>query len=265
MRRFTTIDNEFVLKHGLTLQEAYLFVWFYSLPSWASSITYNDKIYFFASKNKACEDLPILTTKPDTMYRYYKKLEKYGFVEIIKLDGKDYISLTSKAKQYNESDHSDNHPKTGKLTIRPLGQLSENNSDNHPTYRYITNIDSYNILPKRQSSGKPEIDFNKLLNYINQKTGRSFRKINEATRKKYKATLKQGYTNADIKSAIDNAIKTKNNIDNNFQYLTPEYFSRTKTLDMYCDTIKIKNDLNFTPPTKSKISKEEFIRNPYND
>jgi len=137
MRYYTTINNLKATEWGLTIQQAYLFSWFYELPSWANKVMIENEIYYFASKNKAVEELPILTDKTDTMYRYYRQLEELGLVVIKKIDSKDYIALTIKAKEWNfsKSEYSENNP-----TI--LGNLSENNSENNPTYN---NINTNNI------------------------------------------------------------------------------------------------------------------------
>lgn len=134
MRYNSTINNVKAKEWGLTIQQAYLFSWFYELPSWASKVMIENEIYFFASKNKAIEELPILTDKPDTMYRYYKQLEELKLVIIKKIDGKDYIALTELAKQWNlsKSEYSENNP-------TELGNSSENNSENNPTYNYTSN------------------------------------------------------------------------------------------------------------------------------
>lgn len=85
-----------------------------------------------------------------------------------------------------------------------------------------------------------EINFDVLLTYINETFGRSFKVINEATKKKYKATLKQGYHKDQIRQAIQNAKNAPFHIENNYQYCTVEYFSRPKTIDMYSQTSEIK-------------------------
>lgn len=138
MRYSTIINNIKANEWGLTIQQAYLFSWFYELPSWANKVMIENEIFYFASKNKAVEELPILTDKTDTMYRYYRQLEELKLIVIKKIDGKDYISLTTKAKEWNlyKSDYSENNPNT-------LGKLSENNSDLNPTYN-IYNINNIN-------------------------------------------------------------------------------------------------------------------------
>ena len=77
------------------------------------------------------------------------------------------------------------------------------------------------------------INFDKLLLFLNSKTKRNFKIINEATKKKYLARLKEGYTSKDIANAIENAVNSDYHKENNFTYLTPEFFSRAVTLDKY--------------------------------
>jgi len=129
MKYTSLIDNVTSKKWGLSIQEAYLFEWIYSLPSWANKAVIDDNVFYFASKNKAIEELPLLTDKPDTMYRYYKSLEKKELILISKIGGKDYVCLTEKSKAWNrcKSEYSENNP-------NKLGNKSENNSENNPTY-----------------------------------------------------------------------------------------------------------------------------------
>ena len=133
MKYSSLIDNVSSQKWGLSIQEAYLFDWIYSLPSWAESITVENEQYYFASRNKACKELPLLTDKADTMYRYYKSLEKKGLIITQKLGVKEYIKLTKKAKSWGrKSEDSENNTDN-------LGIESENNSELNPTYKTISN------------------------------------------------------------------------------------------------------------------------------
>lgn len=95
------------------------------------------------------------------------------------------------------------------------------------------------------------IDFTSLLSFINKKTGRSFKIINESVKAKYKARLKDGYTKQDILNAITNSVETQYHKDNNYQYLTPEFFARSSTLDKY----------SFTPKDVSKEQKAKDLLN----
>jgi uncharacterized phage protein (TIGR02220 family) len=92
------------------------------------------------------------------------------------------------------------------------------------------------VIKDTNSTTAKAIDFVKLLTYINTTFGRQFRIINDSIKTKYKARIKEGYTNEDIKTAIDNCRKSKHHIDTNFKYCTPEFFSRSVMLDKYSST-----------------------------
>lgn len=114
--------------------------------------------------------------------------------------------------------------------------------------------EEYNTIP-----AKAEIlDFDLLLKYLNSKTGRNFRVVSSKIKDKYKVTLKQGYTKDDIRTAIDNAVKAKNHIENNFQYLTLEFFSRPDKLDMYSDK---SGPIEIEGETSAERSRREYIEN----
>lgn len=132
MRRFSNIDNEFSMNHDLTLQEAHVLEWMLNLPVWADRIVVNKVNYYFASKNKAVEDLPMVTKKIDTMYRYYKRLEGKSLIENFKINGKDYIRILPKCQDWNGVINSDSLPTES-------GFKSEFVADENPTNSNITN------------------------------------------------------------------------------------------------------------------------------
>lgn len=96
-----------------------------------------------------------------------------------------------------------------------------------------TDINSNTDSKKEKLIKETTIDFDKLLSYINKKTGRGFKVINDQARRKFKARLKEGYDRRDIVRAIDNAIRQDHHKENGFQYLTPEFFSRASTMEKY--------------------------------
>jgi len=83
------------------------------------------------------------------------------------------------------------------------------------------------------SAKAEKIDFEKLIEFINKNTGRNFKVINKTVKGKYLARLKDGYSKQDILDAISNSIKSDYHKGENFKYLTPEFFSRSETLDKY--------------------------------
>ena len=85
------------------------------------------------------------------------------------------------------------------------------------------------------------IDFDRLLKYINNSFGRNFLKVNDNVKAKYKSRIKEGYKIEDIKNCIDNLKENQYHKDNGYQYCTPEFISRSQTLDKYSQkTIETK-------------------------
>ena len=80
MRYTISIDQTHSIEWGLSLSEAALFSFIYSLPAWAEQIHTKGETWFFASRNKAIDEMPIITDKSDTIYRLYKSLQSKGVI-----------------------------------------------------------------------------------------------------------------------------------------------------------------------------------------
>lgn len=90
-----------------------------------------------------------------------------------------------------------------------------------------------------ETSTKVEkIDFDILLKFICDTTERQYRTINAKVRQSFNARMKEGYTKVDIMNAIKNASKNQFHLDNGRQYLTPEFFSRSATLEKFSSVAK---------------------------
>ena len=138
MKYTILIDNVTANRWSLNIQESYVFAWIYNLPSWAKRYTIDGVDYYFGSRHLAIKELPLLTSKPDTMYRYYKKLEEHGLIKLSKVGSKDVVSITDKGKKWNSKDSqigvgSENNPSE-------VGKSSDNKSENNPTNK-TTSID----------------------------------------------------------------------------------------------------------------------------
>jgi uncharacterized phage protein (TIGR02220 family) len=88
-----------------------------------------------------------------------------------------------------------------------------------------------------------DFNFDLFLNWFNKTTNRNFKSIPEATKKSFKARIKEGYTKEDICKAVINCSKDKFHIENP-KYLTPEFISRADKLALY---------LSAPTETKTKI------------
>lgn len=158
MKYSILINQKRALEWELTTSEAVIFSWIYELCSWADSLIYNGETYYHASRAKACEELPLVTDKLDTMYRLYKSLEKKGLISIVILDKKDYIALTEKGKLWY---YENELPELGKKSEETRKNFREN-SEKNPTYKYISNKDTNDNIPplppvEKQNPKKKEI------------------------------------------------------------------------------------------------------------
>ena len=102
-----------------------------------------------------------------------------------------------------------------------------------------------------------KIDFEKLIEFINKNTGRNFKVINKTVKGKYLARLKEGYSKQDILDAVSNAVKSDYHKGENFKYLTPEFFSRSETLDKYSS---INNQPQEKTGYKPQIDWDSFLK-----
>ena len=113
MKYSININQKKAVEWELTSSEAIVFSWIYELASWADKMEYKGKTYYYGSKNKACEELPIITDKRDTMYRIFKSLQGKGLIELITLDKSDYLALTKKGKEWYNNKGSEKNPSYG--------------------------------------------------------------------------------------------------------------------------------------------------------
>lgn len=117
-------------KWGLNLQEAVLFDWLTTLPAWADThVSSSGDTYYFASRNEAKNELPLLTDKPDTIYRYYKSLSYKGIIAHHKIEGKDFIEFTKKAGEWF---------KLGEISEETRKKIRKH-SEKNPTYNNTIN------------------------------------------------------------------------------------------------------------------------------
>lgn len=135
------IDLPFALAFGISLKEGAVYNVMRFAPTYCTPREIDGDVYYFVSRNMLCEKLSkIVTDKPDTMYRYYKKLEKVGLIKLEKVGTQDYVHIVAKYSQMWNSDSlptsSEINPTLGNKS-ELLGNKSENtpqNSDLNPTY-----------------------------------------------------------------------------------------------------------------------------------
>jgi hypothetical protein len=128
MKYTISIDQTHSIAWGLSLSEAAMFSFLYSVPAWAEQIFVDNQVWFFASRNKAIDEMPIISDKSDTIYRLYKSLQSKGVIDWKKFGEKDCIRITEKGKQWNSLNTTvGNKSDDARKNIRKK-------SENNPTY-----------------------------------------------------------------------------------------------------------------------------------
>jgi uncharacterized phage protein (TIGR02220 family) len=99
------------------------------------------------------------------------------------------------------------------------------------------------IKDKEEDKEEDNINYQALLDLLGVSFNRKFKVINSKAKRSYQARLRDGYTFEDITKAIINCKENQFHKDNNYNYCTPEFFSRAETLDKYSNrTIVTESD-----------------------
>ena len=155
MRFSLYINQPFALRHGLNVQQALLFSFFYELPSWANSVTLEGVPYYLATKSKIIDELPLLTDKPDTVYRLAKALRDKGLIEIKVIDSKTYYRTTALGATWNDAE-AGGFIRGSEKNPGGAGKFSEGGAEKNPTYNTtnINNTTNNNIIVKSKKFQK---------------------------------------------------------------------------------------------------------------
>jgi uncharacterized phage protein (TIGR02220 family) len=211
-RNYTTINNTIFKDKTISCKTKGFFATIMSLPDdWDFSV------------NGIKE---ILLEGKSSVYSFIDELEANGYLtkkQIRNSDGKlSSVEYTFFETPINKEivPHTD-LPET----VEPLAV-------NQP--QLSTNI--INDLNNKYIKGLQEdpIDFDALLVFFNNTTGRKFRSISTKAKKGFNNIIKQGYTKKDIRDAIVNCFNSEYHQQNR-QYLTPEFISRIEKFEKYFD------------------------------
>lgn len=97
MKFSININQKLAQKFGLSLKEACLLDFIVSLPSWGEEVYIDGKVWYFCSRNKVVEELPLVFTHPDRVYRLLKHLSEIGIIKYRKYQRKDLVRFDKKA------------------------------------------------------------------------------------------------------------------------------------------------------------------------
>ena len=155
MRFSTYINNQKALEWALNANQAALFDLLNQASSWAEEIIVDGVVYYWVSRNKVLEELPLFYKTSDTVYRHFSELDEKGLIIYLKQGkhgDKDLIRLTEKGKSWNEfkpeqiRDNSEINPNLGdelgnksEITRKQIRDNSEINPTNNNTNYKNTN------------------------------------------------------------------------------------------------------------------------------
>lgn len=129
MQFILTVNQVKALEWGLNAQQALLFAFVYTAPSWARPTVVEGKTYYMLSKAKIAAEIPLLTDKPDTAYRLLKALELVEVIELSSTSKITLVRLTEKGRTWN----------TSEIYPSKVGNLSEVRSEIYPTNQDTNN------------------------------------------------------------------------------------------------------------------------------
>lgn len=101
MQFTVTINQVKALEWGLNAQQALLFAFVYSAPSWAAPVEQDGATFYALSKAKIIEELPLLTDKADTAYRMLKALAAAGLIVLSSSKDALVFALTDKGREWD--------------------------------------------------------------------------------------------------------------------------------------------------------------------
>ena len=155
MRFSTYINNQKAIEWGLNANQAALFDLLNQAVSWAEEIIVDGVVYYWVSRNKVLEELPLFYKTSDTVYRHFSDLDEKGLIIYLKQGkhgDKDLIRLTEKGKSWNEfkpeqiRDNSEINPSLSdelgnksEITRKQIRDNSEINPTNNNTNYKNTN------------------------------------------------------------------------------------------------------------------------------
>ena len=210
------------------------FVLYADLIKSIEHLTYEEKgillthlLEYVNDMNHILTDRLILTAWNPIELQLKRDLKKYEEVKAKR-------SIAGKRSAELRALKNDEQNSTNPTSVESVQQCSTNPTDNDNDNDNVTD----NVINNNN------INFDKLLSFLNSKTGRNFKVINKTVKGKYLARLKEGYSKQDILDAVSNAVKSDYHKGENFKYLTPEFFSRSETLDKYSNVNNKPNENN---------------------
>lgn len=139
---------------------------------------------------------------------------------------KEFVVRKEKLSQAGKKGASIKAQKKEETTLKP--------PLNHPsTIREEKIIENKENNISESSTKVDTINFNALLSHYNQLFSKKCTVVSDIVKRSFNARIKEGYTKDDIRNAMVNVLNDQFHKENNYKYATLQYFSRSKTLEMF--------------------------------
>lgn len=228
--KFTVLgfSQEIAINYGLDLTDLMIlryFVDFKDSGEMVSKIIKNDK-YYWLKYEKLLEGIPVINiTSKDVLRRRLKYLVDKEILkhETVKLNGKySFYTIGNNYKKliYKPTEKSEGYdPKVGRDTTEKSEPYDSKVGTNNYSIK-DTSIKDINSMSCTH-------DCTVIIDYLNIKTGKSFKATTSKTKKLIQARMNENFRVEDFKKVID--IKTKEWKSTDFeQYLRPDTLFGTK-------------------------------------
>ncbi len=153
-------------------------------------------------------------------YNTYKKtlqdLIDFGFIKLIQDSKNQHQSKVVALSKIDKATDKPLDKAHNKATDKPLDTINKQRTKNN-------NIDS----------NESKIDYDALLLFFNNTFGKKTRTYPKDVKSKFELRIKEGFTKEDFKNTILNLKEDDFAKENNYKYVTLEYISRVKTLEMF--------------------------------
>ena len=296
MKYSINIDQINALDWGLSLSEAAVFTYLFNVPTWADAIQIEGQTFYFAARQKTCQDIPLISDKPDTIYRIYRALHEKGVISYLKHMGRDCMKITEKGKGWNSEKNPSSIVELGKKS-ESTRKIFRKTSEKNPTYN--STIDNHTILLeeekgkaqtlfqkeieelKKEYEALPKIDtqeayeklkqidaeikasklkiVSEVIDYLNTKANTSFKATTKETMQFVLARQKvDGWELEDFKLVIDFKVNDWGKDDRMKQYICPSTLFRASNAEKYMQAAKAwKESCKVGQNGQIRYSKEE--------
>lgn len=240
MRFTTVINNVKCLEWGLNANQGAVFDLFNQMASWAQATILDGVTYYWISRERVVEELPLYCQKTDTVYRYFKDFAEKGLIIYQKIGNQDLVSITEKGAEWN-SVRSDLNPTLGNQSEQTRKSIRKS-SDSNPTYKLIKNNNIKDQdTPLNPPVGETQGESVAVLDFLNDRLAALSAEVNITlpkfkpvpnTLKAIAARLKESSV-ADCQLVVDYLVARWGRDDKMRDYLSPKTIFRPNNFTEY--------------------------------